>query len=79
VDGCEPDDRRDEEDVERAEQLIPWLHSTDLSRIQPSRAGLAVLAALYAPGIDGTGRFLSFLSAASRAKVMARRSSSSTI
>jgi hypothetical protein len=36
----------DEGDVERAEEIVPQLHAADILRLQPSRAGRAVLAAV---------------------------------
>jgi len=43
----------DEGDAKRAEEIIPQLHAADISRLQPSRAGRAVLAALTHRALTG--------------------------
>jgi hypothetical protein len=43
----------DEGDVERAEEIVPQLHAADISRLQPSRAGRAVLAAVAHRSLTG--------------------------
>jgi hypothetical protein len=43
----------DERDVERAEEIVPQLHASDISRLQPSRAGRAVLAAIAHRALTG--------------------------
>jgi hypothetical protein len=43
----------DERDVERAEEIVPQLHASDISRLQPSRAGRAVLAAIAHCALTG--------------------------